>query len=521
MYQIKIFDGPSDWKGTVIHSPYVNDKKAESKAHLVIEGVSDLDFTIKPNNPGWNKMTLLKSLVEFKNVRTGKVLFSGRVLQPKQSMNSDGMFSIQYICESKLAYLNDSNQRYRPAFNATIRNYLGVILDNHNAQVEPHKQFKLGNVTVTDPNDNIYRTIGYENTLATIKDKLTDRLGGYLVVREEVDGTYLDYLQEVGEVSKTKIKLRTNLKDLQKDIDPTEIITRLIPLGAKISDEEGNDERLTIKSVNNGKDYIDNKALIEEFGIIEGVITLDDVNTPSTLKLRGEQFFDDQKAATVSYTITPLDLSTIDTNFDEFVVGNWYYVVNEVLNINELLQIIELTIDVENPHLSKIVMGQKYRTLSQYQSEANKKMRNYDQLESRVRSQSATIVNLRNDYNAINQSLENIQNDLTEIDVENLPVELQSIHSDLENIQTAIDNLPTYELATPTSDGLMSSSDKIKLDGLQNYDVATELTNGLMSRTDKTIVNTVGDSKLLETENKADLVSAINELNTRLSALEP
>lgn len=523
MYRIKIFDGPEDEKGIVIHSPYINDKKVKWKANPVLDGVSDMEFTITPNNPGWNKIRPLNTLIELKNIQTGKVIFEGRVLQPEQTMSSDGMFSIKYVCESKLAYLNDSNQRWGKYQNVTLESFYSSILGYHNATAESHKQFEVGNVTVTDPNDNIYRFLGYETTFATIQDKLIDRLGGHLVVREESDGTYLDYLKDVGKISKTKIKLKTNLKDLRKEIDPTEIITRVVVLGSKLSDEEGNDERLTMKSVNDGKDYLDNPALIAEFGIIEGVITYDDISTPSTLKLRAQQFFTSQSAAKVSYDITPLDLSTIDTNFDSFNVGDWYYVVNEVLNINELLQIIEITIDGDNPHLSKITMGQKRRTLSQYQAEANKKMQSYDQLQNRVDSLSASNLEFKEQLRLASEDLEAIQTSLSTIDIDNLPEELQGISAQIAGLQTTIDNLdiPIYEPVTETTPGIMLPEDKMKLDSLENYGLATELVAGLMSGEDKKVVNSIGDKTLLTTTDKSSLVVAINEINARLSALEP
>lgn len=588
MYQIKIFDGPSDWKGTVIHSPYVNDKKVKFKPHLVLDGVSDMEFTIDPSNPGWNKIRPLNTLIELKNIRTGKVIFQGRVLQPEQTMSSEGMFSIKYVCESKKSYLNDANQRYGKYQNVTLKSFYSSILSNYNRGVEPYKRFKVGNVTVTDPNDNLYRFLGYETTFKTLQDKLIDRLGGHLVVREESDGTYLDYLKDVGKISKTKIKLKTNLKDLRKEIDPTEIATRIVVLGAKLeirkavidwvegetarveiqenqgeettfvdipmsilpdsvttgsimtvygenpywTFEKGFDEtessevsepRLTIASVNGGKDYLDNPDLIAEFGTIEVPLYYDDVNSPSTLKLRGEQFFASQAAAKVTYDITPLDLSTIDAKFDSFSVGDWYYVVNEVLGINELLQIIEMTIDGDNPHLSKITMGQKRRTLSQYQAEANKKMQTYDQLQNRVDSLSASNIEVKKQLKVANDELKAVQTSLSKVDIDNLPEELQGIGTQIANLQQTINDLviPEYGLATTTSNGLMSSVDKTKLDGLKNYEVATETVAGLMSSDDKKKVNFVGNKTLLTTTNKDDLVSAINEINARLSALEP
>lgn len=54
------------------------------------------------------------------------------------------------------------------------------------------------------------------------------------------------------------IEFAVNLADLSQKVDGTSIKTGIIPLGAKLKDSEGNDtdERLTIKSVNDDKDYL-------------------------------------------------------------------------------------------------------------------------------------------------------------------------------------------------------------------------------------------------------------------------
>ena len=63
----------------------------------------------------------------------------------------------------------------------------------------------------------------------------------------------------------------------------------------------------------------------------------------------------------------------------------------------------------------------------------------------------------------------------------------------------------TGSLATQTSDGLMSKSDKIKLDsiitGAKPYEVATTTTDGLMSAEDKTKLAQL-ESKIAELEQK-------------------
>ena len=66
---------------------------------------------------------------------------------------------------------------------------------------------------------------------------------------------------------------------------------------------------------------------------------------------------------------------------------------------------------------------------------------------------------------SISTEIESVQQSLLTIDVENLPIELQEIHTTLNNINRAIENIdiPEYDIATPTSAGLMSAQDKSKL----------------------------------------------------------
>src|SRR5699024_6851257 len=115
--------------------------------------------------------------------------------------------------------------------------------------------------------------------------------------------------------------------------------------------------RLTIESVNNGKDYIDDQALINEFGIIESNMTWDDVNTPSTLLLRGNQFFQSQRAARISYDVSAPNMNLIDASFEEFEVDDYYPIDNPVFAINEPIQVIGKDIDINNPQMSKLQIG--------------------------------------------------------------------------------------------------------------------------------------------------------------------
>jgi hypothetical protein len=468
MYLIKIYDGIDDAQGTIIHTPYADgDKLTSGNIKLVGDGIDSFEFSINPSNPAWNNIRPLVTLVTITDVSSGKLIFDGRVLKPVQTMTANGQFNIKYTAESKLAYLHDSTQRHGEYNNMTVRDFLVEIIAQHNRQVEPHKRFEVGDVTVTTTTDNIYRFLGYEKTWEAIQDKLISRLGGHIRLRE---GKYIDYLESVGELRNTPIRLRTNLKDMQKEIDPTEIITRLVPLGARLETEEGgsgvSEPRLTIESVNNGKDYIDDQALINEFGIIEGNMTWDDVNTPSTLLLRGNQFFQSQRAARISYDVSAPNMNLIDASFEEFEVDDYYPIDNPVFAINEPIQVIGKDIDINNPQMSKLQIGDKHRTLSEYQAQANKQMMTVASLEERVNRLGSQNTQLNQQLEFAQGQLQTIQEDLLNIDLENLPQELQTISEQIQALQTILDNLdiPEYDVATPYEDGLMSAVDKARLD---------------------------------------------------------
>src|SRR5690625_1772052 len=164
--------------------------------------------------------------------------FEGRILKPTQRMDSDGIFGSSYTCEGELAYLHDSQQRHLE-FRGTPRELLETIIQYHNSQVEDYKRFEVGFMDVTNSTDNLYLYLTAEqDTFETIKEKLIDNLGGELQIRKVNGVRFLDYLQRIGEDTDTEIRIAKNLSAITKDIDPTQIITRLTPLGTRIEADD-------------------------------------------------------------------------------------------------------------------------------------------------------------------------------------------------------------------------------------------------------------------------------------------
>ena len=256
--------------------------------------------------------------------KDGAVLFRGRPLS-----SQEGFYRQQtYTCEGELAFLLDS--RVRPFEMAEgVAEIFAYLIHQHNEQVDAYKQFKVGNVTVTDPNDYINRSnITYETTWDILNSRLLDTLGGYLWVRHETDGVYLDYLEDFPYMSTQRVTLGENLLSYAHTRDGSEIATALIPLGARLEDEEGNqtDERLTIAEVNDGKDYVYDEAAVEQYGWIFATQNWDDVTQAGNLKQKELDALQEKIKTADTIEITSADLSQMDKSFDDFRVGQYVFV---------------------------------------------------------------------------------------------------------------------------------------------------------------------------------------------------
>ncbi|WP_018664624.1 phage tail spike protein [Heyndrickxia acidiproducens] len=467
MYKVTIVN---DGIETIIHGANVNGLKlATGIVKKEINAIDSFNFSFYMGNPGYGKIKPLKTLIRILNMKTGKYEFEGRVLGPSESMDDSGLHSAAYDCEGELGYLHDSMQRHLK-FRGSPEDLLKTIIEYHNLQVETYKQFQVGQVTVTDPNNYMYLYLSAEkDTFDTIKENLIDKLGGELQIRKENGVRFLDYLVSIGEEKSTEIRIAKNLISISRDIDPTQIITRLTPLGARIesenkSDTDASEARLTIESVNNGKPYIDSPALIAEFGIQGGSVTWDDVTQASNLLSKGKAFFSTQTTALIQYQLSALDLFLIGLDIDQFDVGNSYPVINPIMAINERLRVVGKQLDINNPHNAALTIGDKFKTLNEYQSEMNASAKRITELQITVNRQMQTIGSLKTELESVNAAVTSVQQSISESDIPGLQQAVNDLQSAVNDLNQTVDGIPTYNLATSTADGLMSKDDKGKLD---------------------------------------------------------
>lgn len=371
----------------------IHGEKQKLSSGSVVQGINSIDsfsFTILPANTGFKKLRERKTLVTVYNTVKKRYEFRGRVLYPLDGMSEDGKITKEVVCESFFAFLHDTEQSYVEERNWTVRELLQHIIDKHNSMVEEYKHFALGRVEVTDANDNIYCGIQRKSTWETIKEKLIDKLGGELYFYVSNGVTYIEYLPHVGAIKDTPIELSRNMKSITREKNPSDIVTRVIPLGCKLkkevisTDDEGNEvveeveteERLDISEINGGINYIEDEEARERYGIVYKSIEFDDVTEAGNLLTKGANWLVENNRVLVKYSITALDLSLLGLDIDDFEVCNTHPIKNGLLEINDTARIIKKTIDICDISKTAIEIGDNFKTLSDIQLESFNKINN-------------------------------------------------------------------------------------------------------------------------------------------------
>lgn len=366
MHTVTITNGTEK---TTIHSDNL-DRISGGKIVKAVNAVDSFTFTIYPDNAGYDKLKPLTTSVTVTDDSTGKDIFIGRVLKCPDSMDEQGLICKSVTCEGRLGWLYDSVQPYAEYKVVGIRTVLASFISKHNTQVGDDKHISVGQVTVTGENNYTY-SVNWVSTMDAISEQLVGKFGGEIQLRDQNGKVYIDYLEHIGHGTDTKIELAVNLKTISREVDETSVITRLYPLGTKLTDSE---KRLTIGSVNGGKDYIEDSALVAKYGVISGTQTWDDVTQASILKTKATAFLKSANKTKKQYKITAVDLSTIDMNFEQFELGCWYRVVNPLMGIDEDLRIIGITINLDSPEQSELTFGDKFETMTGFMTAKTKSL---------------------------------------------------------------------------------------------------------------------------------------------------
>lgn len=373
--------------------------------NLELNKTGTFSFTMFETHPEYDNLSKLKSIV--KVYRDSTLIFCGRILNVNYGIHNEK----QVTCEGELAFLLDSIQRpydfMSGDLHTTITELFTFFITNHNAQVESEHRFLVGNVTVTDPNDYIVRSDStYMNTWNSINEKLIKPLGGFLNVRHETNGVYIDYLADFSNVNSQKIEFGENLIDFSKIVKGEDVATAIIPLGARINNTE---ERLTIKSVNDNSDYVYNQTAVNLYGWIYKTHIWDDVTIPLNLKRKAEQLLSDSVNLALSIEVSAVDLSLLNVDIESFNLGEYIHVISRPHGVDSNFLVKKMKLDIACPTANKLTLGSTYSTFTEQTSGNNQSITTLTDVYESLTTANKSQINEMKNYIRINDASSNME----------------------------------------------------------------------------------------------------------------
>lgn len=273
-------------------------------------------------------------------------------------------------------FAEDADYKTAAASGNVVEYLFRWFLIQHNAQVSAEQQILPGVCTVTDPNNYITRSSeDYMTTMESIRGKLSESsLGGYLLIRYEDDGNYLDYYAELPLTNTQPVEFAANLLDLTSEVDGAEIYTAILPEGKDgLTLESLPDGALTDDLVKDGL-TIYSKSGVATYGRITRHIKWDDVNVAENLRTKAKAALLDS-GLSMPETIT---CKAVDLGWQEavqhFRVGRMTMLASTPHGYSTSYPLMELSPDILDPGNTKITMGATRRTYTGSQLESTKKV---------------------------------------------------------------------------------------------------------------------------------------------------
>ena len=316
----------------------------------------ELSFSIPAEHTNASVINRLSSRVSV--FKDDSLIWVGRPLESETDIYN----TTKWICEGCLAYLCDTI--FRPfEFQGSPTDLFTSIVNNHNAQVNENQMLNVGVVTVTDPNDYINRSsIEYLSSWDVLKTRLLDTLGGYLILTYPNGQPTLNWYATPPDTSTQVIEFGQNIQEYARTVYASETYTACIPLGAK----DENDVRLTIESVNGGKDYI-TSTLADTLGYIyapSDEVTWDDVTIPANLLSKAQAWLTNLGTKYKErVNIKAVDLHNTDANIEAFQFMDNVLVRSTPNGLSASYILTQITIPLNDPSSTSITLGGERLTL--------------------------------------------------------------------------------------------------------------------------------------------------------------
>lgn len=269
-----------------------------------VNAIWQASFSLPLNDPKVNKVELL-NYIEIWNDDEYIGLF--RVI-PKLTIKNESTQEVTFNCEHVLATLLDSSLfRYHQLSNYTTKQTIEYLLNQ-----QKHKHWKVGTIEFTRYFHYAWENENLLSALFSVPRAFDEP---YMWTFDTQTYPWTLNLVKPPTVAVSRIKEGYNLIGFEVEENPMSQFNRIYPLGAG----EGVNQ-LTIKSVNNGIPYLEDRKMNEE---IREYIWVDKrFEDAQSLKASAKALLDKFKVPIVTWKIKAAELAKITgLSIDKFKVG--------------------------------------------------------------------------------------------------------------------------------------------------------------------------------------------------------
>ena len=504
MYQLK-------YKDYILHDMRLADEKLiirDPSVKLAVSKAGEMSFTVDAEHPYLSNLRRMSGLVELLDgtfpIYRGRITTDTKDFYGAHKIETEGIMaalndSIIKPFSFPEDFKDDDDYKAAAASGNVVDFFFRWILAQHNSQVSTEQQIKPGVCTVTDSNNYITRSASeYATAMSTISDKLIkSALGGYLLIRYEDDGNYLDYYAALPLTNTQSVEFAENLLDLSSETDGTNIYTAILPEGKDgLTIEALSDGDLTDDLVKSGL-TIYSKSGVATYGRITRHVKWDDVTIAANLQTKAKAALaDNGLSMPETITCTAVDLGWQD-GIQHFRVGRMTALFSTPHGYSASYPLMELAPDILDPGNTQITLGATQQTYTGAQIDAKRETdkrieSTRQEISERVDESSSQVIQ------ATHQQITDLQQNVNSIILSALEnyVETGDFDSYKEEVSTKLSVL-TDQLSIDITK-VTERIDKVDGDLQSKY---SEITKAFRFTSDGLIIGETGNEILLRLDN--------------------
>lgn len=475
---------------------------------LAVSKAGEMSFTVDAEHPYLSNLRRMSGLVELLDgtlpIYRGRITSDTKDFYGAHKIETEGIMAV--LNDSIIKpfsfpedFKDDDDYKAAAASGNVVDFFFRWILAQHNSQVSTEQQIKPGVCTVTDSNNYITRSASeYATAMSTISDKLIkSALGGYLLIRYEDDGNYLDYYAALPLTNTQSVEFAENLLDLSSETDGTNIYTAILPEGKDgLTIEALSDGDLTDDLVKSGL-TIYSKSGMATYGRITRHIKWDDVTVAANLQTKAKAALADN-GLSMPETITckAVDLGWQD-GIQHFRVGRMTALFSTPHGYSASYPLMELAPDILDPGNTQITLGATQQTYTGAQIDAKRETdkrieSTRQEISERVDESSSQVIQ------TTHQQITDLQQNVNSIILSALEnyVETGDFDSYKEEVSTKLSVL-TDQLSIDITK-VTERIDKVDGDLQSKY---SEITKAFRFTSDGLIIGETGNEILLRLDN--------------------